>query len=92
MTRGSLRGRIRNLEGQGLPTSGASEPRTAAELAAWLDGERANYLRRGYLKETPAGLEVGELPSPVGHDHSIACLLAALPEAASQGLGRAGNG
>ena len=77
--RGSLRGRIANLEAQRLPGSEEREPWTAAEFAEWYDATRAEYLRLGYLLETPAGLRRGDGLSHTSHEHSIACLLAAMP-------------
>jgi len=67
---------------QATGTGAECVPASADELAAWLDGERADYLRRGYLVESPHGLELGAVPSPAGRENSIACLIMAIEEAA----------
>jgi len=77
----SVHRRLDKLEAaQGIGTEAERIPPSAAELAAWIDETRADYLRRAYLVDTPHGLELGAVPSPAGRENSLACLILALEE------------
>jgi len=72
--------RVEKLEQAVIASQVGVQNMTGEQFAEWVDATRVEYLERGYLVRTPAGLALGDIPASLDHEQSIATFLTALPE------------